>query len=82
MNAATAALSPTGAAALTMGGVVALSWSGSIFFSTLENYIPTNMTKVKVVVTGLKFGTAFPIRCVEWTSNSIVGFLENMTIGY
>ncbi len=77
-----AALSPTGAAALTMGGVVALSCSGSIFFSTFENYIPNNMTNLKLVVNGLKFRTALPIRCVEWTSNQIIGFAENVTMGY
>jgi hypothetical protein len=82
VNSAAAALSPTGAAALTMGGVVALSCSGSIFFSTFENYIPNNMTNLKLVVNGLKFRTALPIRCVEWTSNQIIGFAENVTMGY
>jgi len=82
INAAAAALSPTGAAGLTMGGVVALSWSGSIFFSTLENYIPNSMPRIKLVVSGLKFGTALPIRCVEWTSNQIIGVAENVTMGY
>jgi len=81
INAAGAALSPTGAVGLTMSGVVALSWSGSLFFSTLENYIPSNMTRTKVVVSGLKYGAALPIRCVEWTSNQIIGFAENILMG-
>ena len=58
-------MSPVGAAGVTMGGVVALSWAGSLFFSTLENYIPNTLPRVKLVVSGAKFGTALPIRCVE-----------------
>jgi hypothetical protein len=81
VNAAAAALSPTGAAGLTMGGVVALSWSGSLFLSTLESYIPNNMTSLKLVVSGLKFGTVILIRCVEWVYNHIIGFAENLIIG-
>lgn len=65
-----------------MAGVVAMSWSGSMFFSTIENYIPSSMNKTKMVVTGLKFGIALPIRSVEWTSNKLIGFLENITIGH
>lgn len=38
------------------------------------------MPRVKVVVTGMKYGTALPIRCVEWTSNQIFGFAEKMII--
>jgi hypothetical protein len=82
INAATAALSSTGAPSLTMGGVVALNWSGSIFFSTLENYIPSSMNRTKLVVSVLKYGTVLPIRCVEWASNQIVKFDENVTIKY
>jgi len=82
VNAGAAALSTTGAAAVTMAGVVALSWSGSLFFSTLENYIPNSMPKTKMVVTGVKYGVALPIRCVEWTSNQIFGFVENVIVGH
>ena len=81
INSAAAAMSPIGAAGITMSGVVALSWTGSIFFSTLENYVPNTMPRVKFAVTGMKYGTALPIRCVEWTSNQIFGFAEKMVIG-
>lgn len=81
INSAAAALSPTGAAGITMAGVVALSWTGSIFFSTLENYVPNTMPRVKFVITSMKYATALPIRCVEWTSNQIFGFAEKMVIG-
>ena len=64
-----------------MSGVVALSWTGSLFFSTLENYIPNTMPRLKLAVTGMKYGTALPIGCVEWTSNQIFGIAENMVIG-
>ncbi len=81
INTAAAALSPTGAAGFTMAGIVALSWSGSLFFSTLENYIPNTMPKTKMVVTGIKYGVALPVRSVEWTSNQIFGFAENLIVG-
>ena len=81
INSAAAALSPIGAAGITMAGVVALSWTGSLFFSTLENYIPNTMPRTKLVVNGVKYGIALPIRCVEWTSNQIFGFAEKMVIG-
>lgn len=78
VNSAAAALSPVGATSLTIGGAVALSWAGSLFFSTLENYIPNNMTTTKMVVTGAKFAVALPIRVVEWTVNIGLGFFENL----
>ena len=81
VNSAAAALSPIGAAGITMAGVVAISWTGSLFFSTLENYIPNTMPRAKLAITGMKYGIALPIRCVEWTSNQIFGFAENMVIG-
>lgn len=81
INSAAAALSPVGAAGITMTGVVALSWTGSLFFSTLENFIPNTMPRVKLAVTGMKYGTALPIRCVEWTSNQIFGFAEKLVVG-
>lgn len=81
VNYAQASLSSTGAVALTMTGVVALSWTGSLFFSTLENYIPMSMPRVKLVVSGIKFTTALPIRLVEWTSNQIFGTIETVIIG-
>ena len=81
INSAAAALSPIGSAGITMSGIVALSWTGSLFFSTLENYIPNTMPRVKVVVTGMKYGTALPIRCVEWTANQMFGFAEKIVIG-
>jgi hypothetical protein len=82
INAAAAAVSGTGAAGLTMASVVDLSWSGSLFLATLEKYIPDSMPRTKLVVTGAKYGVALPIRCVEWTSNQILGFAENVTIGH
>lgn len=82
VNSAAAALSPTGAATLSMASVVAISWTGSLFFSTIENFIPNTMPRTKMIVSGLKFGTALPIRCVEWTSNQIIGFVESITVGY
>lgn len=81
INSAAAALSPIGAAGLTMAGVVALSWSGSLFFSTLENYIPNTMPRAKFAVTGMKYGLGLPVRCVEWTQNQIFGFAEKIVIG-
>ncbi len=81
LNNAATVLSSIGTTGITMSGVVALSWTGSLFFSTLENYIPNTMPRLKLAVTGMKYGTALPIRCVEWTSNQIFGVAENMVIG-
>ena len=78
---AAAALSPTGAAGITMSGVITISWSGSLFLSTVENHIPNNMIRTKVAVSGAKFVVALPVRCVEWTSNRIFGFAENILVG-
>jgi hypothetical protein len=62
VNTATAALSTNRAARITMAGVIALSWSGSLLFSTLENYIPNNMVKTKTNVSGAPFVLALPVR--------------------
>jgi hypothetical protein len=80
-NIGTAAISKNGAAALSLSTVVAMSWSGSMFLSLVEPHIPSSMTKVKLVVSGTKFLVAMPIRLVEWTSNNIFGFAENLIIG-
>ena len=81
INSAGATLSTTGAIGLTLPTLVALSWSGSLFLSTLENIIPDNMNKTKAVISGSKTIINLPIRVVELTSNSIIGFVENRTIG-
>ena len=65
INTVSVALSPVGAASITMAGIVALSWTGSLFFSTLENYIPNTLPKLKSIITGVKFTTALPIRWNE-----------------
>lgn len=82
INSAAVAISPVGAAGMTMAGVVAISWSGSLFFSTVDNYIPNTMPVLKAVVVGAKYTTAFPIRCVEWTSNTMLGFVEKLVVGH
>jgi len=81
VNTATAPLSTNGAARITMAGVIALSWSGSLLLSILENYIPNNMVKTKTNVSGAKFVLALPVCCVEWTSNALFGFAENLLVG-
>ena len=80
MNTAAAALSLTGTTGLIISGVLNLSWSGSLFFAILENYIPSTSTmlKIKMVVTELNYEVALPIQFVEWISNQILGFVENL----
>jgi hypothetical protein len=80
-NAAAVALSSTRAAPLTMSAVVALSWSGSLFFSTLENFIPNTFVRTKAVVCGLKYVTAFPLGLTEFVANTIIGTVEYAVIG-
>lgn len=81
INSAGAALSTSGAVGLSLPTLVALSWSGGLFLSTLENIIPDNMNKTKAFVSGSKVLISLPIRVVELTSNTIIGFVENRTIG-
>jgi hypothetical protein len=80
MNTAAVALSLTGTTGLIISGVLNLSWSGSLFFAILENYIPSTSTmlKIKMVVTELNYEVALPIQFVEWISNQILGFVENL----
>jgi len=77
-NAALAKTSLTGAAPFTIGGAVALSWSASIVFATVENYIPNDYRKIKAMVAGAKWVSAIPIRLVEWTVNGIFGAGETL----
>jgi hypothetical protein len=81
VNVGAAAVSKSGATALSISAVVAMSWSGSMFLSLVEPHIPNTMPKVKFAVSGAKFVVAIPIRLVEWTSNNIFGFAENLIIG-
>lgn len=50
VNSAEAALSATGSVALTIPTTIPLSWSGGILLSTLENFIPDRMSKIKTIV--------------------------------
>jgi len=81
INTAQASLSLTGASSLTMGGVIAVSWSASLFLGTLENYIPNTMPKTKIVISATKFTVSLPIRCVEFTGNAIFGTFEKLIVG-
>jgi hypothetical protein len=53
-NAALARTSLIGAAPFTLAGAVALRWSASIVFATVENYIPNDFRKIKAIITGAK----------------------------
>ena len=80
MNTAATALSPNKATIITIDGLITLSWSESLFFSTVKNYILNTMTKTKLTLSGTKFVLVLPIPCVEWTSNRIFGFIENIVV--
>lgn len=81
MNSAQAAISATGSIALIIPTLIALSWSGGIFFSTLENLISDNMIRTKAIVRGSKYVISLLIRIVEGTTNGIFGFAEHIIIG-
>ena len=81
VNNAATAVSVTGAAGISMTGIVALSWSGSLFLSSIEYYIPNSMPRVKLVVETTKSVVGAPIRCVEWTGNQIFGGFEHLVLG-
>jgi len=65
-----------------MTGIVALSWSGSIFLSSVEYYIPDSMPRLKLFVVTKKFVVAGPRRCVEWSGNQILGDVEYVCLGH
>ena len=81
LNAATAVTSATGAAAMSAAGALALSYSGSLFFSTLENYVPNTFPRTKAAVGITKVVISVPIQIAELTSNAIFGFGENLLTG-
>jgi len=81
VNSAGVALSATGSVALTIPTAIALSWSGGIFLSTLENVIPDSMVRTKAIIRGSKYIISFPIRIAEATTNGIIGFAEGRIIG-
>ena len=82
VNSAVAAVSITGAATINMTGIVALSWSSSLFLSSLENYIPSSIPRVKLFIVTTKFVRAAPIRCVEWSGNQILVGVEYVFLGH
>ena len=81
INAGGVVLSPTTSVALNMSGVMALSWTGSLFLSTLDSYVPNTMPVTKNVIKGSRFAISIPIQIAEYTSNIIIGSIENATIG-
>lgn len=64
-----------------MGTVIAVSWSGSLFFATIEPLIPNSMVKTKTYVKLAKAGFAAPIVMAEWTTHKILGGVEILIIG-
>ena len=68
--------STTGAATMTIGGALVISYSGNLFFSTIENYIPNVFTKTKAVVGVAKVVVSFPLQIAEFTGDVIFGFGE------
>lgn len=81
VNMAAAAVSPTGAATLTMTGVIALSYSLGLSLSLVEKYIPNSFVKTKAVVSGAKFLVVFPVSITEWTANLIFNPFEYHILG-
>lgn len=65
INSAGATLSLTGSISVTLPTVIALSWSGGLFLSTLENLIPNNINKTKAIVSTSKMVISFPIRLAK-----------------
>lgn len=82
INTAAAINSSTGAATMTIGGALAISYSGSLFFSTIENYIPNTFTKTKAVVGAAKVVVSFPLQIAEFTGNAIFGVGEACFTGH
>jgi len=77
LNTAAAATSANGAVGLT----IAVSWTGRLFLSTVENYIPNDFVKTKAVVKGSKFLIGLPLMMAEHTTNVIIGRIEMLLSG-
>jgi hypothetical protein len=45
-----------------------------LLLSTVDNYLPNSMVKTKWAISGVKFVVNYPIRIVEYRTNSIFGF--------
>ena len=82
VNSAVAAFSITRAATINMTDIVSLSWSDSLFLSSLENYIPSSIPRVKLFVVTKKFVRAAPIRYGEWSWNQILDGVEYLFLGH
>lgn len=76
--AAAAALSATGAATLTLSSSIAISFTGALFLSIVESYLPAG--NIKTVVKGVKVIIGFPVGIAELMVNGIVGTFETLII--
>jgi hypothetical protein len=68
--------SPTGAAPLTISGVMALSFFFSNGLKAVNNYIPEG--KIKNSIRLLTWGSGIPLALAEWTANKLIGPIERM----
>jgi hypothetical protein len=74
--ASSAAISLNGAAGLTIGSTMSMSFSLALFFALLESHVPTG--RAKDVIRTIKVVSAVPILCTEYTANAIFGAVENV----
>jgi len=81
VNNGLAAVAANGAAPLSLGTIVALSWTGGMFFGTVEKVIPDHWVKTKVATKTAKFVLSFPVSVIEWTANGIFGAGEAIFLG-
>lgn len=56
--------------------MITIRFSGSLFLSTIENYIPASIPRLKMVIGGLKYIVALPIKLVDYLGNKILKFGE------
>ena len=66
---------------MSAAGAMALSYSGSLFLSTLDNYIPNSWVRTKTSVGLAKVVVSFPLHITEKTTNVIFGSVEKLIIG-
>jgi|GEM_PF-1974450 len=76
VNSVIACTSLTGAAPLTMSGVLDLSWTGAFFLATCENYISNSWVLSKSGVRAAKVMMVFPVHLFEWSINQIGNLVE------
>lgn len=76
--ASSASISATGSATLSLSSTLAISFTGALFLSLVENHLLAN--NLKTAIKGVKVIVAFPVSVAELVTNGIVDTFEKLII--